>query len=352
MRDLLKQFRIEGEILSIDNYGNGHINKTFLVKTDKESYIFQLINRHVFKNIDMLMNNISIVTEHLKKKGVTTLEIIKTKDGRLYTTFGDDCVRGYKYIEDSICYEKLPTLHLVREAASGFGTFHNALVDVDISNIGDVIPDFHNTKKRYDYFLSIVERDPKGRLAMCKEDVEFLKSREKDYSLIVDAIKDGSIGTRITHNDPKINNVAFSKKTGDVSCILDLDTVMLGSYLYDFGDGLRSLFTGDNEDSPDTTKLVVDLDIYRSYLDGYYSKMVGSLNEKEISLLPMSIQIISEELALRFLGDFIDGDTYFGVEYSTHNLVRARTQIALAKDLILHMDELNKITKEIVSKYK
>ena len=351
MFELIKNFVIEGDILSIDNFGNGHINKTFLVKTTKKTYIFQLINVSVFSNIEMLMNNISLVTDHLREKGINTLEIIKTKDGKLFTKYGDEYVRGYRYIENSICYEALPTLDLVKEAARGFGEFHKNLVDIDISNIGDVIPDFHDTKKRFAYFKSIIEKDPKGRLEMCKEDVDFVYSHENDYGLIVDAINDGSIGKRITHNDPKINNVAFDKSSGKVSCILDLDTVMLGSYLYDFGDGLRSLFTGDNEDSPDTSKLVVNLDIYRSYLDGYYSEMTGALNKKEIELLPYSILIISLELGMRFLGDFVNGDTYFGVNYSTHNLVRARTQLALAKDIILHMDELKAITNEIVNKY-
>lgn len=351
MKDLINHFAIDGEVLSIENYGNGHINKTFLVKTTKNTYIFQLINAVVFHNIEMLMNNISLVTEHLRNKGINTLEIVKTKDGKLFTRYGDDYARGYAYIANSICYEALPTLDLVREAARGFGEFHKNLVDIDISNIGDTIPDFHHTKKRFDFFKSIIEKDPKGRLEMCKEDVEFLMSREKDYSLITSALEDGSIKQRITHNDPKINNVAFDKNSGKVSCILDLDTVMLGSYLYDFGDGLRSLFTGDNEDCPDTSKLVVNLDIYRAYLDGYYSMMAGALNDKEIVLLPYSILIITEELALRFLGDFVNGDVYFGVDYSTHNLVRARTQIALAKDIIKHMDELTKITSEIVEKY-
>lgn len=351
METLINNFDIKGKLLSIEPYGNGHINKTFLVKTSKETYIFQLINKNVFSNIEALMNNIYLVTTHLRKKNVNTLEIVKTKDGKLYSMLGDDYVRGYKYIEDSICYESLPSLELVKEAARGFGEFHNALVDIEISNIVDTIPDFHNTKKRYKDFLKIVEENPKERLCLCKEEVEFIKSNSELYSLLVDSIDERSIGKRITHNDPKINNVAFSKSSNKVSCILDLDTVMLGSYLYDFGDALRSLFTGDNEDNMDTSLLKVDLDLYKAYLEGYYSMMVSSLNEKEISLLPTSILIISLELSMRFLGDFLNGDIYFGVNYSTHNLVRARSQIALAKDLIKNMDKLNKITLEVVKKY-
>lgn len=352
MKDLLKEFEIEGKILSVEKYGNGHINKTFLVKTDKETYIFQFVNANVFKNINMLMHNIYSVTSHILAKGGKTLEIVKTKDGRLYSQFGSDYFRGYKYIQNSVCYEKLPSLEMVKEAARGFGEFHSLLADIDVTQIGDVIPDFHNTKKRYKDFEKIVKKNPVKRNDLCYDDILFLRSRHNDYSLLVNALEDGSISKSITHNDPKINNVVFDKKTNKVSCVLDLDTVMTGTFLYDFGDALRSLFTGDNEDTLDTSKLVCDLDIYEAYLDGYYSMMKDVINEKEIELLPYSILVIAEELAIRFLGDFINGDKYFGVEYPTHNLVRARTQIALAKDIIKHLDDLKEITNKIVKKYK
>lgn len=352
MENLIKQFNIKGNIVSINKYGNGHINKTFLVKTTEETYIFQFINNNVFNNVNMLMHNIDLVTTHLLNKGSKTLEIVKTKDGRLYTKYGNDYFRGYKYIDNSVCYEKLPSLEMVTEAAKGFGKFHSDLSDIDISQIGDVIPDFHNTAKRYEVFKSIVQKDPCKRKALCEDDVLFLMSRKSDYSLLVDALEKGKINKSITHNDPKINNVVFDEKTNKVSCVLDLDTVMTGTFLYDFGDALRSLFTGDNEDSMDTSKLVCNLDIYRAYLDGYFAKMKDVINAKEIELLPYSILVITEELALRFLGDYINGDKYFGVDYPTHNLVRAKTQIALAKDIIKHLDDLKEITNEIVQKYK
>lgn len=351
MKDLLQNFQLDGDILSIESYGNGHINKTFLVKTTKDAYIFQFVNFHVFPNVDMLMNNIYLVTKHLSAKGCRTLDIVKTKDGGLYLNCGEDFFRGYKFIDNSICYEKLPDLEMVKEAARGFGQFHKDLADIDVANIGDVIPDFHNTKKRFETFEKIVAENPRHRLAMCRQDVQFLESRKADYSMIVDALEKGEIRQSITHNDPKINNVAFDKDTGKVSCVLDLDTVMTGTFLYDFGDGLRSLFTGDNEDALDPSKLVADLDIYEAYLDGYYSMMRGTMNEKEIELLPYSILIIAEELALRFLGDFINGDVYFRADYPMHNLVRARTQIALANDILEKLPKMKEITAKIVAKY-
>ena len=240
---------------------------------------------------------------------------------------------------------------MVREAARGFGAFHQGLADIDVKDIVDVIPFFHDTKKRFGDFKKAVEEDTKGRLANAKEEVAFLMSRESDYSLLVDALEKKEIATSITHNDPKINNVAFDKTTGEFICVLDLDTVMKGTFLYDVGDGLRSLFTGDHEDSLNLEKLVVNLPLYEAYIDGYFSKMADVILPREIELLPYAVLVITEELAMRFLGDYLNGDVYFSVGYPRHNLVRARTQIALAKDIIAHMDELSEITAKIAKKY-
>ena len=352
MKELLDQFELEGAVTSVEPFGNGHINKTFLVKTTQEAYIFQFVNANVFPDVDLLMNNIRYVTEHLRAKGVATLEIVKAKSGALYLRQGEDFFRGYKYITDSLCYEKLPSLELVRKAAEGFGVFHSALADIDMSRIGDVIKDFHNTKARFEHLQTLCQANRSGRKGDCGEEVAFLMERQDDYSLLVDALAKGEIRSSVTHNDPKINNVVFDKNTGEVKCVIDLDTVMGGTFLYDFGDGLRSLFTGDNEDSKDLSPLKADLSIYEAYLDGYYSMMKDVMNEKEIESLPYSILIIAEELAMRFLGDFIDGDAYFRVAYPTHNLVRARTQIALAKDILAHMDELRALTNQIEERYR
>lgn len=350
VNELLSHFDLQGDIINIEPHGNGHINKTFLVETDQCRYIFQFINSSVFPDVAMLMNNIAHVTEHLRAKGIPTLEIIKAKDGRLYLDCGDAFFRGYRFIENSICYEKLPSLDMVAKAAGGFGTFHHGLADIDVSQIGDVIPHFHDTDLRFLDFKKAVEENRSGRASSCQEEMDFLLSRESDYALLTGPLHRGEIRKAVTHNDPKINNVAFDKTTGEVACILDLDTVMTGTFLYDVGDGLRSLFTGDNEDNVDTSLLKVDFDIYKTYIEGYYGMAKETMNQKEIDLLPYSVLVIAEELAMRFLGDYINGDIYFGVAYPTHNLVRARTQIALAKDLFLHMDELTQITHEIVAK--
>ncbi len=351
MKNLLDQFQLRGEILEIESHGNGHINKTFLVKTTQERYIFQYVNHNVFPDIVGLMNNIRLVTEHLLSKGQKTLEIVPAKDGRLFVQDGEDYFRGYKFIPNCVCPEKLENLDMVREAARGFGAFHQGLADIDAKQIVDVIPFFHDTKKRFLAFKEAVDANAKGRLENAREEVGFLLSRESDYSLLVDALEKGEISLSITHNDPKINNVAFDKESGRFICVLDLDTVMKGTFLYDVGDGLRSLFTGDNEDSLDLSKLVVDLPLYEAYLDGYLSMMKDVIREKEIALLPYSVLVIAEELAMRFLGDYLNGDVYFGIGYPRHNLDRAKTQIALAKDILAHMDELKEITANVSRKY-
>ena len=351
MKQLLDQFRLDGEIVSIESHGNGHINKTFLVQTTNERYVFQYVNHNVFPDICGLMNNIRLVTEHLLAKGQATLEIVPAKDGSLFVQDGEDYFRGYRFIPNCVCPEKLDSLEMVREAAKGFGAFHQGLADLSAEDIVDVIPFFHDTKKRFQDFKKAVEANPKDRVANAEEEVGFLLSRESDYSLLVDALEKGEINLSITHNDPKINNVAFDKNSGKFICVLDLDTVMKGTFLYDVGDGLRSLFTGDNEDSLDLARLVVDMAIYEAYIDGYLSMMKDVILPKEIELLPYSILVITEELAMRFLGDYINGDVYFGIGYPRHNLDRARTQIALAKDIIAHMDELVETTSRIAKKY-
>lgn len=349
MNEYLKHFQLEGDIVEVKPYGNGHINKTFLVKTTAKAYVFQFVNASVFPDVDMLMNNIRLVSEHIRAKGGRSLEIVPTKEGGLYLRVGEDFIRGYVYIANSVCYEKLPSLEMVTEAARGFGAFHRDLSDIDVSQIGDVIPDFHNTQKRFEHFKSILDQHPE-RVDSCQEEIAFLLSRTKDYSLLVDALARGDIHPAVTHNDPKINNVAFDEQTGKVSCVLDLDTVMTGTFLFDFGDGLRSLFTGDNEDNPDTSLLRADLDIYKAYLDGYASMMGKTMNAREIELLPDSIRVITEELAMRFLGDYLLGDVYFHIDYPKHNLVRARSQIALAKDLIANEDALRQCTDAILAR--
>lgn len=345
--DITNKFDISGEAITYSPIGNGHINSTFLVKTtSNQKYIFQKINTHAFNDVDALMSNVFKVTDFLRINGFESLHAIKTKDGQRYYREGGNCYRLYDYIEDTICYEKVDNMFLIYSDAKAFGKLHRVLKKYDASKLKETIPDFHNTYKRYQNLLEAIKENKCDRVKTCLDEIEFLKSKETDYSVIIDGIKSGEITNAVTHNDPKINNILFDKFSGDIRAIIDLDTIMPGSYLFDFGDSLRSLFTGDNEDSEDLNKLIVNFDIFEAYLKGYLSEMHSILTPKEIELLPFSVYLLTIELGIRFLEDYLRGDIYFKTNYPIHNLIRARTQIALAKDILKHYDELTAIVSK------
>ncbi|MBR0295453.1 MAG: aminoglycoside phosphotransferase family protein [Bacilli bacterium] len=343
-------FNFEGKILNIVPHGKGHINKTFLIETTLKKYIFQVINSDAFSDVEQLMNKIQYVTDYIKSRGGNTLEVIPTcfndsyilKDGYFY--------RMYNFVENTICYERITDIESARRTGKAFGELHVLLNGIEVSRLGDELGSFHNTQIRYKNFLNAVKSNLFRRAKNAKAEIDYINDHKDKYSTIIDGIADGSISFRVIHNDPKINNILFDKKTNDVKCVIDLDTVMPGSVLYDFGDAIRSLFTGDSEDAVDPNELKVIPEIYEAYLDGYYSKAKSFLNEKEISLLPFSAWLITTELAMRFVEDYLSGDKYFNVTRPKQNLNRARGQIALAKDIEKNMPLLEEITRKIVNK--
>ena len=346
--EIFNRFNVDGEAYDIVPFGNGLINKTFLVKTDVKDYMLQTINSYVFRNVDNLMRNIYIVTRHLREKGKPTLHVRKTVNYKIYVNDDGVYYRLYTYIKDTDCYDKLDSLEMVEKTGVAFGDFHSSLADLDSILIAETIPDFHNTPKRYADLLESVKKDEAGRLDTCIPELNFIMSSKNSFSRIMDALNSGEIPQRIVHNDPKINNILFDSKTGDVKCVIDLDTVMPGSCLFDYGDALRSLFTGDNESAADSSVLVYDPEIFRAYTRGYLAGMNGSLTRKELELMPISVFTIAIELGIRFLEDHINGDKYFSISFPGENLVRARNQIHLAKDLLAHMDDMNEIVKEYI----
>lgn len=350
IKNIIDQFDSKGEIVSITPFGNGHINKTYLVTTTLRQYILQCINSNAFKDVDLLMNNIGCVTHHLLDKGIFTIKFMKTSDGHLYYKTGNEFYRLYRFIDKSICHEEIDSLELIKKAAEAFGDLHCNLADLDSSLLKEVIPHFHDTPKRYNDLLNAIKEDKMSRLATCQKEVEDVVRLKDNFSLIMDAINNKEIPLGITHNDPKINNVLFDEATDEIKCVIDLDTVMPGSVLFDFGDALRSLFTGNNEDNVDSTTCHVNFDIYRAYLEGYWGKMKSVLNKKEIELLPYAPLILSIECGMRFLEDYLRGDVYFHIAYPEHNLIRARTQIHQAHDILNNIDKLKEITKEVTSR--
>lgn len=349
IKDIIKQFDVTDVVSHYEPLGNGHINVTILVTTGSgNKYVLQKINTEVFKNVDILMNNFFKVTKYLVNNGFESLNLIKTKDDQLYFKDGKDCYRLYTYIDDVICYETIDNMYLVYNAARAFGKLHKTLKGFDANELGEVIPNFHNTYQRYLNLLNAIEEDKCDRVKTCLKEIEIAKSFEKEFSKITDGIKKGEISFSVTHNDPKINNVLFDKFSGEIRAVVDLDTIMPGSYLYDFGDALRSLFTGDNEDSTDLSKLVVDPDIFEAYVKGYLSEMRNALTPKEIELLPFSSFLLTIECGMRFLEDYIRGDVYFRTKYPEHNLIRARTQLKLATEIYKEFDNLKKIVDKLM----
>ena len=346
--DIINSFEIESSVLEYRLFGNGHINTTYHVHLENgKNYVLQKINNTVFKDTDMLMNNVYLVTEYLRRNGFESLHAVKTKDGQLYLKDGNDCYRLYDFIEDSVCYEKVDNMFLVYSDGKAFGKLHRALAGFDASKLGEVIPNFHNTPKRYQNLLDAIKEDKMSRVQTCLPEIEIAKKYSKEYSKIVDGIKSGEISNAVTHNDPKINNVLFDKYSGDIRSVIDLDTIMPGSYLYDFGDSLRSLFTGNNEDSTDLSQLVVNYEIFEAYTKGYYSEMKDVLTPKELELLPFSAFLLTMECAMRFLEDYIRGDVYFKTQYPKHNLIRARTQLTLAENIYKSFDKLTAIVNKV-----
>lgn len=346
--DIVNCFDISSPATNCVSYGNGHINSTYLVYTKGgKEYVLQKINSIVFKDVDLLMNNVYQVTRYLRKNGFESLHPIKTKDGKLYIEDESSFYRLYDYIEDTICYEKVTNMMMIYNDAKAFGKLHKTLAKFDVSRIGEIIPNFHNTLKRYNDLQEAIKEDKCERVDTCIEEIEIIDKYKDQYSKIIDGIKSGEISNAVTHNDPKINNVLFDKYSGEIRAVIDLDTIMPGSYLYDFGDALRSLFTGDNEDSEELNKLIANPTIFEAYTKGYLSEMKDILTPREIELLPFSTFLLAMECGMRFLEDYLRGDVYFKTKYHNHNLVRARTQLTLAEDIYRNMDVLTNIVNKL-----
>ena len=347
---ILLNFQLDSKPISCKPFGNGHINKTFEVNTEKGGhYILQNVNDNVFKDVDMLMRNINYVSSYLIEKGFESLHLIKTNDGKLCHKENNEFFRVYLFAPNSAFFEKAePGSPLIKETSEAYGDLHNNLAGIDASKLGEVIPDFHNTQKRFENFLKAIEVNYNNRKALCQQEINDIIAFKEHLSVINDGLAKKEINYTVTHNDPKINNVLFDKDTLKFRCVVDLDTVMPGTILYDFGDALRSLFTGDNECSKDLDKLKVDFRMYEKYLVGYAKKMKHTLTKKEKELLPFSIFLMAIELAIRFLDDYLRGDVYFRVYNEDDNLTRARTQLHLAKDIYQNLDKLNQMTEKIL----
>lgn len=356
LKEICEQYKIDGNFVSAERYGEGHINDTFLVITTETKYILQRVNNIVFKKPEEVMENISKVTNYMSDLIASaggdakreTLTIVKTLDNSDYYISEDgQLFRMYIFIDNATSHQIIENAEVFYKAARAFGKFQKMLKDFPADELHETIVNFHNTVDRYRIFKEAISADKVGRLDSVKAEVEFALAREKDASVIVDALNTKKIPLRVTHNDTKLNNVMIDDVTGEGVCVIDLDTVMPGSMLYDFGDSIRFGASTAAEDELDLNKVNMDINLFAEYSRGYLEELGDSITEEELKLLPMSAKIMTLECGVRFLTDYLDGDNYFRIHRESHNLDRARTQFKLVWDMEQKMDEMNEIIKKL-----
>ncbi|MDE7216202.1 MAG: aminoglycoside phosphotransferase family protein [Clostridia bacterium] len=354
-REIAELFDFKGEVKSVTPYGEGHINDTFLVSLNDSDnkYILQRLNTKVFKNYRGLMDNILQVTNYLRdivenENGDALREcmtLVPTKKGEHYYVDGSDCWRAYVFVSDTVVYQIIDSPAVFENTGEAFGKFIARLDGFDARALCEVIPNFHNTCDRYLKFIASVKADKAERVKNAEKEIEFVNARKNMLSAIVDALDNGEIPLRVTHNDTKINNVLIDKDTNKAICIIDLDTIMPGSLLYDFGDSIRSGCNTALEDEKDLSKVDFDISLYAAYCKGFLKGIGAKITEKEISMLHLGAIIITLECGIRFLTDYLDGDEYFKIDYPEHNLVRCRTQFKLVERMEEMSEEMIKIAK-------
>lgn len=359
--DLLTKFdlNIDVENVKVFPYGGGHINSTFLVDSEPK-YILQKINTHVFPHPVQLMTNIELVTECITKKMTAagedasrgTYTVVKAKDGNNHVIAEDGSFYRVITFIDAISHEKVDDPAQLYRAAKIYGKFQKMLSDFDASKLFEVIPMFHHTPNRMKNLMKAIEENKSGRLDSVKADVEFALSYKDRVSAIVDGIADGSVPLRVTHNDTKLNNFLFDKDTDECVCLIDLDTVMPGSLLYDYGDALRVGASSAAEDETDLSKVNFCIEPFEQFTRGLLESFAGDITERELELLPYSHLLMTFEVGIRFLTDYLDGDVYFRTAYPEHNIDRARNQFKLVRDIDERMDELNALVKKIYNEVK
>lgn len=359
---ILDNYNIKGKLINIKEDNTGNINKTYIITFINNGieykYLVQQINTNVFNDPYILMENILGVTNYLKEQIILNndnnhkvLEIIKTKDNNPICYIYDDkgikrYYRIYKYIDNSISYDKSFNKDIVYNTGKAFGNFQKLLNNYPMNSLNETIKDFHDTKKRYDKLIKDINNLSNDRVKEAYQEIEFIIKHQTICDLIINKLNNNIIPYRVTHNDTKVNNVLMNKETLDYLAVIDLDTVMPGSMLFDYGDGIRSTACTCLEDEHDLTKVKIDLELFESYTRGYLSEISDCITQEELNLMAKSIEIITLELAIRFLNDYINGDTYFKVEYNKQNLYRTKAQLALVKDIETKLDYMDSFIKK------
>ena len=362
IKHVIKHFAFEGSFQKAEELLSGHINNTYhlfyaLPDGSTREYVLQQINTYAFKKPNELMSNVRRVTEHLYRvysaagldPARCVLHLVEVDTGTyMFRDDEDRYWRAYDFISGAVAYDRPESPRHFMEAGRAFGCFQRMLSDFPAEELYETIPDFHNTRKRFYDFVASVAADRAGRVKEIEREIDFFFDRRKMMTQIIDLIEAGKLPLRVTHNDTKFNNVMLDRETGEGLCVIDLDTVMAGSPLYDYGDAIRFGASTAVEDEPDLSKVEVDMELFCAFTKGFVSEVRSTLTPLELEMLPVGAKIMTCEIAMRFLMDYIDGDLYFKVAYPEHNLVRARAQMKLLESMEKKYDELCAATCELV----
>lgn len=359
IEEAVRAFLVDGEPVSCQRFGSGHINDTFLlVCQDNErenKYILQRMNNEVFKDIKGLMKNVSGVTEYLRGRiqeengdpDRETLTLIQTKNGTYYFTdsTGNNW-RMYRFITDATTYDVVKKPEDFYQSAKAFGHFQRLLAGYPVQELTETIPDFHNTPVRLKTFQKAVEEDVCHRAAECQKEIQFVLERAGEVGAVMNLLQSGEMPYRVTHNDTKLNNIMIDDITGEALCVIDLDTIMPGASVFDYGDSIRFGANTAEEDERDLSKVSLSLPLFEIYTRGFLEGCEGSLTETEIAMLPMGAKLMTLECGIRFLTDYLQGDTYFKIHREKQNLDRCRTQFALVADMEAKWGEMQAIVRQ------
>ncbi len=354
IKEAIYHFPTNGRPISCQQIKSGHINETFLITTDTGSlYILQWINQYVFPNVNAIMNNMSAISTYLRQHEqgrMAMIQYIDTLDGHSYYDDGQGGAwRIYRFVENSICLQYPRTKQDFYECARAFGHFQYALRDFPAEQLEETIVDFHNTVNRYRLLRKAVEENLSGRAEQVGEELAFVLAREERACLLHRMRLEGKLPVRATHNDTKINNVLLDKDTRKAICVIDLDTVMPGLSVYDFGDAIRFGASTAAEDEKDLSKVSLDLELFRTFAQGF-TDACPSLTRQEIAMLPQGAYTMTLECGMRFLTDYIDGDRYFATDRPGQNLDRCRTQFKLVQDMEAKWGDMQQVIAEVIDK--
>ena len=352
MNEIIRQFQVRGECAQYSRFGCGHINETYLVTCDSGlTYILQKINKNIFTRPGELMENVAAVTEFLARRSQdsrSSLHLVKTLDDKFfYVDDQGEYWRMYDFVHSTVCLQKAQTPKDFYYSGLAFGKFQGELAQFPAETLHEAIVDFHNTRARFAQLHVAMEKNFEGRAALCQKELEFALAREAEAGEIVDKLESGELPLRVTHNDTKLNNILFDYDSRTPLCVIDLDTIMPGSSLYDFGDSIRFGASTAAEDEKDLTKVACDMELFETYTKGFLEGCDGNLTDLEKQMLPMGAKLMTLECGIRFLADFLNGDTYFRTHYEGQNLDRCRTQLKLVADMESKWAEMERI----VSKY-